>query len=121
MRSPGWVDQVHMPAERLKALRITGNVGLGHAIHKAAGGLLRVTVLVADGEITSALISGDFYAVGDALERVERALLGPAAMVAVGDRIRRAWPDDAIPGVAPEDLTEAVRLALAPDSWVGSG
>jgi len=119
MRSPAWVDQVRLPGDRLKALRITGNVKLGHAIHKAVGGLLRVTVLVADGQITSALISGDFYAVGDALERVGEALLGPADLVEVGDRVRTAWPDAAIPGVTPEDLIEAVGLALAPGGWVG--
>ncbi len=120
MRSPAWVDEVRIPPDHLKALRITGNVGLGHAIHKAAGGLLRVTVLVADGQITSALISGDFYAVGDALERVGQALLGPADMVALGDRVRAAWPHGDIPGVTPEDLVEAVESALAPGSWAGS-
>ncbi|MHB8324821.1 MAG: lipoate--protein ligase family protein [Candidatus Dormibacteria bacterium] len=120
MRSSAWIDQVRMPPDRLKALRITGNVGLGHAVHKAPGGLLRVTVIVADRQITSALVSGDFYAVGDALQRVEQALLGPADIEAVGDRIGVAWPGAALPGVKSEDLVEAVRLALTPGSWAGS-
>lgn len=127
MRSPAWIDQVRMAPDHLKALRITGNVRLGHAIHKAVGGLLRVTVVVADGQITSALISGDFYAVGDALERVGQALLGPADLNQVSARVRTEWPDAAIPGVAPQDLIETVGLALAPvsqstisvDNWLG--
>ena len=120
MRSPAWLDEVSLPPDRLRALRITGNVGLGHAVHKAAGGLLRVTVIVAEQQITSALVSGDFYAVGDGLQRVEQALLGPADSGALENRVRAAWPGAALPGVQPEDLIEAVGSALAPGGRVGT-
>jgi lipoate-protein ligase A len=120
MRSPAWLDEVRLPAAQLKALRITGNVRIGHAAHKAPGGLLRATVIVAEDRILEALVSGDFYVVGNALQNLEKAIVGPAEIGSVRDRLHHGWPWEALPGVGPDDLTEVVRLALNPEASTGT-
>lgn len=114
MRSRAWLDDVRLPADRLRALRITGNVRVGHAVRKAPGGLVRATLIIADGQITHALLSGDFYAVGDVVPELEQALLGPVAESGPRDRLYRRWRADAIPGLAPGDVAEVVESALEP-------
>ena len=116
MRSIAWLDEVRLPAAHARSLRITGNVRMGHAAHKAPGGLLRVTVIVTEDRITQALVSGDIYVVGNALQGLEKAIVGPADIGSVRQRLQKAWPPDALPGVSPDDLTEVVRLALNPEA-----
>ncbi|MHB1500110.1 MAG: lipoyl protein ligase domain-containing protein [Candidatus Dormibacteria bacterium] len=114
MRSATWLNDVRLPDARLRSLKITGNVRVGQGTHKARGGLLRATVMVAAGHIAHALVSGDFYAVGDAVRDMEKAIVGSAELEQVRARIQSAWLPDALPGVAQEDLVEVVRLALEP-------
>ena len=121
MRSASWLDDVRFPEDRVRPLKITGNVRVGRATHKAPGGLLRATVMVAEGRITRALISGDFSAVGHVIEGLEEATVGTADLGQVQERIRSAWVEDALPGVAASDLVEVVRLALEPSAPVGTG
>jgi lipoate-protein ligase A len=112
MRSRAWLDDVRLEKPRPKPLRITGHVHLGHGVNKAPGGLVRVTLVVASSEVVDALVSGDFYAIGNAPAQIERALLGPADADAIRARLDAAWPGLETPGVAASDVAEAARLAL---------
>lgn len=113
MRSRSWIDEVRLERELNKPLRITGHVHLGHGVHKAPGGLVRVTLMIASGEVVDALVSGDFYAIGDAPALIEKALLGPAGAVAIQGRLESLWPSMETPGVSAGDVFEAARHALA--------
>lgn len=114
MRSRSWVDDVRLEREVHKPLRITGHVHLGHGVHKAPGGLVRVTLVIASGEVVDALVSGDFYAIGDAPALIEKALLGPTGAAAIQERLESVWPLLETPGVSARDVSEAAAQALAP-------
>ncbi len=122
MRSREWVDEVRLQREGHKPLRITGHVHLGHGVHKAPGGLVRVTLMVASGNVVEALVSGDFYAIGDAPTAIQNALLGQADADAIRARLEAAWPSLETPGVAAADVAVAAAQALIPSSQpVGLG
>ena len=112
MRSREWLDEVRLEKEGHKPIRITGHVYLGHGVHKAPGGLVRVTLMVASDDVVEALLSGDFYAIGDARAVIEKALLGPADAGAMKVRLESVWPSLETPGVAAADVAEAARQAL---------
>ena len=109
MREREWIDDVHLASERRKPLRITGNVRAGHGMHKAPGGLVRVALVIASGDVIESLVSGDFYAIGDAPSRLEAALLGP--LDSLEARLEEAWPGVEAPGVGWRDVAEAARQA----------
>lgn len=111
MRDRDWVDEVKLENSKLKPLRITGHVRVGHGTHKAPGGLVRVTLVIASGHVIESLVSGDFYAIGDAPARIEEALLGDADGEAIGRRLEAAWASLEAPGVTAADVTVAARLA----------
>ncbi len=121
MRSPEWLDDVRLPVEGHKPLRITGHVHLGHGVHKAPGGLVRVTLMVASDEVVDALVSGDFYAIGDAPSEIENALLGSAQTDSLRARLEAVWPSLETPGVTAGDVLEAARLALASTPSAAAG
>jgi lipoate---protein ligase len=121
MRSRAWLDEVRLDPERHRPLRITGHVHMGHGVHKAPGGLIRATLMIASGEVVEALVSGDFTAVGEARAAIEEALLGPASAEAIRARLEAAWPRLDTPGVAAADVLEAVRPALAPAPAMAGG
>ncbi len=116
MRSRAWVDEVGLGGRPRKPLRITGQVYLGHGDHKAPGGLVRVTLVVAGDTVVDSLVSGDFYAIGDAPAQMEAALLGPASPEGLAQRVAAVWSRLEAPGVAPDDVvhaaTEALRTAI---------
>lgn len=112
MRTRAWLDEVRLDREKQKPLRITGHVHMGHGVHKAPGGLVRVTLMIASGEVVDALVSGDFTAIGDAPGAIEKALLGPVTEEAIKARIEHVWPSIDTPGVAAGDVVEAAKLAL---------
>lgn len=114
MRSRAWLDEVRLQREGHKPLRITGHVHLGHGVHKAPGGLVRVTLMVASGTVAEALVSGDFYAIGDAPAVIQNALLGPADPDAIRRRLEAVWPSLETPGVAAADIAVAAAQALLP-------
>lgn len=114
MRSHQWVDEVRLQREGHKPLRITGHVHLGHGVNKAPGGLVRVTLMVASGKVTEALVSGDFYAIGDAPALIQKALLGPADPGAIRVRLESVWPSLETPGVTAADVAVAAAQALIP-------
>ena len=112
MRDRGWIDDVRLETPRPKPLRITGNVRIGHGLTKAPGGLVRVTLVVASGQVIAALVSGDFYAIGEAPARLEAALQGGADIAAIAGRLEAVWPEVEAPGVAWTNLAEAARQAI---------
>jgi lipoate-protein ligase A len=112
MRSREWLDEVRLQREGHKPLRITGHVHLGHGVHKAPGGLVRVTLMVASGNVAEALVSGDFYAIGDAPAAIQDALLGPADPDAIRARLEAVWPSLETPGVGAADVAVAAAQAL---------
>ncbi|HUY60342.1 MAG TPA: biotin/lipoate A/B protein ligase family protein [Candidatus Dormibacteraeota bacterium] len=115
MRDRTWIDEVGLGGQRRKPLRITGQVYLGHGDHKAPGGLVRVTLVVAGDTVVESLVSGDFYAIGDAPAQLEAALLGPASAQGLAERVAAVWDRLEAPGVAPDHVvraaTDALRLA----------
>jgi lipoate-protein ligase A len=113
MRSREWMNDVQLDRAGNKPLLITGHVHLGYGMHKAPGGLVRVTLVVASDEVKEALVSGDFYAIGDAPVDIERALLGSADADAIGTRLEAVWPSLETPGVEASDVAKAAQEALA--------
>ena len=111
MRDRKWIDDVQLDTERQKPLRITGYVRIGHGLTKAPGGLVRVSLVIAADEVIGALVSGDFYAIGDATAKLEAALLGPAGMTSLASRLQAAWKHVEAPGLAWTDVVEAARQA----------
>lgn len=114
MRTRQWLDEVHLERAGQKPLRITGHVHMGHGVHKAPGGLVRVTLMIASGDVIEALVSGDFTAIGDARGPLERALLGSASEDAIRGRLETHWPSAETPGVSAADVFEAAKQALVP-------
>lgn len=111
MRDRAWVDDLKLENSKLKPLRLTGHVRVGHGTNKAPGGLVRVTLVIASGEVIESLVSGDFYAIGDAPARIEEALLGDAGGDSIGRRLESAWAKLEAPGVTAADVTAAARQA----------
>ena len=111
MRDREWIDDVHLETGRRKDLRITGNVRAGNGVYKAPGGLIRVTLVIAEGMVIEALVTGDVTALGDATSAIEAALLGAADEGAIGERLRKAWARLDTPGVEWRDVAEAARQA----------
>ena len=111
MRDREWIDDVRLDNVRQKPLRITGHVRIGHGLTKAPGGLVRVSLVIASGEVVGALVSGDFYAIGEVPAKLEAALQGPADMRSLANRLQAVWTEVEAPGVAWTDVVEAAREA----------
>ncbi|HUZ00317.1 MAG TPA: biotin/lipoate A/B protein ligase family protein [Thermomicrobiaceae bacterium] len=111
MRDRAWVDDVRLENMKLKPVRITGHVRVGHGTNKASGGLVRVTLVVASGQVIQSLVSGDFYAIGDAPTRIEEALLGDADGGSIARRLEAAWANLEAPGLTAADVAVAARQA----------
>ena len=113
MRSRQWLDEVRLSRQRPRELRITGRVHVLQGVDKARGALVRVTLVVEAQRVVDALVSGDFYAIGEACSVLERALEGPAAAELIALRLREVWPGLEIPGVELENVLMASERALA--------
>ena len=89
-----------------------------HGEYKVPGGkLVIVDVEAADGRITAARLSGDFFLEpDDALTRIDAALVGladDARVTQIADAVAaNLHPGDALVGFAPRDVGFAVRRAL---------
>jgi len=96
-------------------VKIQADTHLTEGSHKAAGGLLRATLLAGDGRVRDLLLSGDVLVFPEAgLERLASGLVGlPLAREALTEGAREGLREGAvqIPGVTPEDLAEAVLVA----------
>jgi hypothetical protein len=84
----------------------------GEGSFKAAKGLIRVRVAIADDAIGSIQISGDFFMYPeDALWDMERTLVGAKKdRAAILSKVTEFYRNTGVltPGVEPEDFTEAI-------------
>ena len=91
---------------------------MGTANFKAPGGLIRVTVEDVESEISEIIISGDFFMLPiDAITRLERSLIGVGISEKdVLEAVKKAYADIPIesPGIAPEDIATAIKMAVEP-------
>lgn len=99
-----------------KTVRISSTTSVGTANFKAPGGLIRATVEKVEGKLNEVIISGDFFMLpNEAISQLERKIVGASIE---GDdvlnRIRQAYQDISIesPGVTPEDIEKAIRMAI---------
>ncbi|MBN1658798.1 MAG: DUF116 domain-containing protein [Anaerolineae bacterium] len=88
------------------------------ALYKSPGGLVRVALVVDEGarRITSALITGDFFAYPKrAIFDLEAALKNaPARLPVIEQIVHNFWRESnvQIPGVTPDDVLHSIRQAL---------
>ncbi|MGB9301739.1 MAG: lipoate protein ligase C-terminal domain-containing protein, partial [Anaerolineae bacterium] len=84
-----------------------------HLVHKAPGGLIRGDVELADGVISSVVLSGDFFFFpAEKLGDLERQLVGKVGKEAeeVEETIADFYAEQSIesPGVEPSDFARVV-------------
>ncbi|HED10265.1 MAG TPA: lipoate--protein ligase family protein [Caldithrix abyssi] len=60
LRSDSWMNSIQLAEKDLKHVKISSNVKILQAAHKARGGLIRGTLRVVDGVVDDVCISGDF-------------------------------------------------------------
>jgi len=96
-------------------VKIQADTHLTEGAHKAPGGLLRATLLAADGRIRDLMLSGDVLVFPESgLDRLVAELAGtPLEREALTDGARSVLDRNGIriPGVTPEDVAEAVLAA----------
>ncbi|NHI82855.1 MAG: hypothetical protein EAX81_00940 [Candidatus Thorarchaeota archaeon] len=99
-----------------RTVRISASALVGTSNFKAPGGLIRVTVEEVEKKIKEIVISGDFFMLpGDAISNLEHALIGAKTENGeTSSRIQSVYEKYKIesPGVTPEDLEMAIKMAL---------
>jgi lipoate-protein ligase A len=103
-------------AGRPAGVKIHEDVHVRESVHKAAGGLIRVTARLRQGRIDDIAISGDFTIYPrEAVAAIEKALLGALAdrpaVLAVVEDVYRALSVQS-PGLSPADWAEAMALTV---------
>lgn len=102
-----------------KTVRISATTSVGTANHKAPGGLIRATIEKVDSNVNAITISGDFFMLpNEAISQLEKQIVGASIEgSAIIDRIKSAYAEHNIesPGVTPEDIEAAIRLAIGKD------
>ena len=84
----------------------------GHARKKTPGGMLDVYLTLAGGSIESVLITGDFFATSESVNRIESALKWTSADRAnVEKRLSQVMGDESIYEVDAETLTDVIMMA----------
>jgi len=111
--SEEWLGQ--KGAARRAGVKIHEDVQIRESVHKAPGGLLRITARLRKGRLDDITVSGDFTIFpGTAVRSIEQALRGTSpdrgAVLAVVAERYRALSVDA-PGLGPEDWATAISLA----------
>jgi lipoate-protein ligase A len=104
-----WLHKIGRRMEG-RTVKIAAGVEVKHLLHKAPGGLIRGDVEVADGVISSVVLSGDFFFYpADSLGELAQALVGKKAGE-VEQTITRFYEEQGIesPGVEPADLVKVV-------------
>ena len=93
-----------------RAVRIRAGVEVRQKMHKAIGGLIRVTTEVQEGAITAVSISGDFFFFPEEkLAELETALVGvPVAEAEQAIAEFYAEHDIESPGVTPADFAKVI-------------
>jgi len=93
-----------------RTVKIASGVEVRHLVHKAPGGLIRGDVELAEGAISSIVLSGDFFFFpAEKLGDLERELVGKKAEE-VQETIANFYVEQSIesPGVEPSDFARVV-------------
>ncbi|WP_372840370.1 biotin/lipoate A/B protein ligase family protein [Phaeovulum sp.] len=114
LSDPEWTEVQHRKLVAL-GVKIAANTHLTEAAHKAPGGLIRVSLLDAEGSVADLVLSGDFTCLPpEGVDQLAAALKGtalePAALQAAADAaIARLGLD--LPGVTGADIATAIGAA----------
>ena len=102
-----------------KTVRISATTSVGTANHKAPGGLIRATIEKVEGKLNAVTISGDFFMLpSESISLLEKEVVGASIEGdAIINRIKSVYGKNSIesPGVTPEDIESAIRLAIGKD------
>jgi lipoate-protein ligase A len=104
-----WLFKIGRKTEG-RTVKIAAGVEVKQLLHKAPGGLIRGDVEVADGVISSVVLSGDFFFYpADKLSELSEALVGKAE-AEVEETVVRFYEEQGIesPGVEPADFAKVV-------------
>ena len=107
--SQEWLYRIGKQMEG-RTVKIAAGVEIRHLVHKAPGGLIRGDVELADGVISSVVLSGDFFFFPtEKLGDLERQLVGKEAEE-VEETIADFYAEQSIesPGVEPSDFARVV-------------
>ena len=107
--SQEWLYRIGRQMEG-RTVKIAAGVEIRHLVHKAPGGLIRGDVELADGVISSVVLSGDFFFFpAEKLGDLERQLVGKEAEE-VEETIADFYAEQSIesPGVEPSDFARVV-------------
>ena len=107
--SQEWLYRIGRQMEG-RTVKIAAGVEIRHLVHKAPGGLIRGDVELADGVISSVVLSGDFFFFPtEKLGDLERQLVGKEAEE-VEETIADFYAEQSIesPGVEPSDFARVV-------------
>jgi len=107
--SQEWLYRIGKQMEG-RTVKIAAGVEIRHLVHKAPGGLIRGDVELADGVISSVVLSGDFFFFpAEKLGDLERQLVGKEAEE-VEETIADFYAEQSIesPGVEPSDFARVV-------------
>lgn len=111
MNTPEWLYANDQRASALRKVKIREGVDVIQNVHKAPGGLIRVSAVSVEGVLTEVHISGDFFFYPqEALVELERSLEGaPAEPEALAGRIEAFFERHGVeaPGISAADLAEA--------------
>jgi lipoate-protein ligase A len=101
-----------------KKVRISASTTVGTANFKAPGGLIRITVEDVESKINEIVISGDFFMLpSGAIRELEKALIGiETSEDEILKGVQKAYKNINIesPGVTPEDVATAIKMAVEP-------
>jgi hypothetical protein len=104
-----WLHRIGRPT-RGRTVKIAAGVEVKHLVHKAPGGLIRGDVEIADGVISSLVVSGDFFFYpAEKLMDLSDALVGIKTKYAE-ETIHEFYRKHGIesPGVEPADFAKVV-------------
>ena len=104
-----WLHRIGRPTQG-RTVKIAAGVEVKHLVHKAPGGLIRGDVEVADGVISSLVLSGDFFFYpAEKLGELSEAVVGKRT-AEVEETIVRFYREHGIesPGVEPSDFAKVV-------------
>jgi lipoate-protein ligase A len=104
-----WLHKIGRPMEG-RTVKIASGVEVKHMVHKAPGGLIRGDVEIADGIISSLVVSGDFFFYpADKLGELSESVVGKGTSE-VEETLVQFYREHGIesPGVEPADFAKVV-------------
>lgn len=118
-QSENWLN---LPLKRRTTLlskrkvKISSSTQIYESVYKAAGGLIRLILEVADNRINDIIISGDFSSEPmNAPAIIENQLIGqPLSEEKIVEIIERVYEEQKIetPGISPQDFTKSIMLSV---------